>query len=67
MNVTKEKLISSFEELFLIEKKARDLYAGKLTENLTDYEKNVIQSIHDDEKRHMEIVQEILALIKGQP
>lgn len=66
MYVSKEKLISSFEELYLIEKKARDLYADKLTESLNDYEKTVIQSIHDDEVRHMEIAQEIIALIKGQ-
>ena len=65
MSVNKEQLISSFEELHSIEKKAHDYYAKLLLEKETEHEKEVIQGIHDDEERHMEIVKEILAIIEN--
>lgn len=65
MSMNREQLISSFEELYLIEKKAHDLYESKLEESLSDRERDAIQGIHDDEKRHMEIVQKIIKLIQG--
>ncbi|MEI8060831.1 MAG: hypothetical protein WCG99_00880 [Candidatus Berkelbacteria bacterium] len=64
MSQSKEKLVQSFEELFSIEKKAHDYYQELLLEKETAHEKEVIQGIHDDEERHMKIVQDILEIIK---
>jgi hypothetical protein len=64
MTQSTEQLVTSFEELYLIEKKAHDLYEQKLTEELTQHERNIIQSIHDDEERHMQIVTDIIKIIK---
>ena len=64
MSENREKLISAFEELLSIEKKAHDYYEKLMTEKETDHEKEVIQGIHDDEERHMKIVQDILEIIK---
>ena len=61
---TKEQLVESFKELHAIEKKARDYYAGLLLGDVTSHEREVVQEIHDDEVRHMEIVEEILGIIK---
>lgn len=62
---TKEQLVSAFEELYLIEKKAHDLYEKKLSEDLTEHERKVIQRIHDDEERHMAIAKRITAIVRG--
>lgn len=64
MTMTKEQLVSSFEELYLIEKKAHDLYEAKLDERLSEAERKAIQGIHDDEERHMDIVRKIVNLIQ---
>lgn len=64
MNISKEKLIGSFEELYLIEKKAHDLYSKILAEEIPENERHVIQAIHDDEEHHMQIVNEIISIIK---
>ena len=66
MSESKQKLLHAFEELYLIEKKARDLYTGQLLGDLTTHEREVIQSIHDDEERHMEIAKKIIAIVKDE-
>jgi len=63
MSESREKLIASFEELYSIEKKARDYYQNILKQNISDHEKEVVLAIHADEERHMKIVQDILAII----
>lgn len=64
MKITEEELEKSFQELYLIEKKARDYYGNLLIGGLSGKEKETIQEIHDDEVKHMEIVKEILEVIK---
>lgn len=64
MNISKEKLIDAFEELYLIEKKAHDLYSKILAEEIPENERHTIQAIHDDEEHHMKIVKEIINIIK---
>jgi len=64
MKITQEQLIKSFEELYLIEKKARDYYGSLLLEGLSGKEQETIQEIHDDEVRHMEIVKSIIEIIR---
>lgn len=66
MKTDNDKLISSFKELYLIEKKAHDLYESKLAETLTDIERGAIHEIHDDEERHMEIANKIVEMIEEQ-
>lgn len=65
MTNTKEQLVSSFKELYLIEKKAYDFYSEKLLESLSDYEEKVIQEIRNDEERHMEIATKIIKIIEA--
>ncbi|MEI7792038.1 MAG: hypothetical protein WCI57_00965 [Candidatus Berkelbacteria bacterium] len=60
------KLLHAFEELYLIEKKAHDLYEKQLLGNLSVHEREVIQGIHDDEERHMQIAKKIAAIIKSE-
>lgn len=64
MNINKDQLIDSFNELYSIEKKAHDYYEKLLLEKETEHEKAVIQGIHNDEEHHMEIVKEIIAIIE---
>jgi len=64
MKVSIQKLLHAFEELYLIEKKAHDLYTKQLLGDLSVHEREVIQKIHDDEERHMEIAKKIIAIIK---
>lgn len=61
-----KKLLHAFEELYLIEKKAHDLYEAQLQGNLSSHEREVIQGIHDDEERHMEIAKKIIAIVKSE-
>lgn len=65
MKNTSEQLTASFHELYLIEQKARDYYAQILSGNVSSIEHDIIQGIHDDESRHMEIVQDILKIIEA--
>jgi len=66
MNLQTQKLLHSFEELYLVEKAAHDLYEKQLMDNLSAHEREVIQGIHDDEERHMKIVTKIINLIKSE-
>lgn len=66
MKEDKLKLLHAFEELYLIEKKAHDLYTKQLLGDLSAHEREVIQRIHDDEERHMEIAKKIAAIIKSE-
>jgi len=63
MRIAHEQLTASFEELFLIEKKAHDYYQNLLDRSLSEHEEKIIQEIHDDEEKHMRIVKEILQII----
>ena len=65
MSQSQEKLVQAFEELFSIEQKAHDYYEKLLTENQTEHQKEVISRIHDDEEKHMKIVEEIISLVGG--
>lgn len=59
----KETLIKMFDDLYNLEKEARDLYDKFLEtlENKDEAEK--LTSIRDDEIKHMEIVRKIQKLI----
>lgn len=64
MKVDKQQLITSFQELFAIEQKARDYYSDLLKNNLPEKDRLVITGIRDDEIRHMEIVKDIINIIE---
>ena len=66
MKDNKMKLLHAFEELYLIEKKAHDLYESQLLGNLSSHEREVIQGIHDDEEKHMKIAKKIIAIIESE-
>ena len=63
----KEKVTSltkSFEELYFIEKQARDIYNGFLETLKDKKEIEVISKIRNDEMRHMNIVKDLIELTK---
>lgn len=61
MTNEKKELIEIFQELFNIERTARDAYSDLLKkEELTGKKRIVIQNIYDDEVRHMEIAEGII-------
>lgn len=62
--MNKEELIINFQELYAIEKKAHDYYEDLLKSDLNFHEKQVIQEIHDDEERHMDVANNIINIIK---
>ena len=64
MKISNNQLIHSFEELYEIEKTARDYYQGLLGEKLPDNDRDVITRIMHDEIRHMQVAKKIIQLIK---
>ena len=66
MNDEKKKLLEIFEELFGIEKTARDYYQMLLDQKQLDNNSTkIIQSIHDDEVKHMSIAKKIIDIIEA--
>lgn len=62
----KETLIKMFEDLYALEKQAKDLY-DEFLETLENKEEiKILSSIRDDEIRHMEIVKKIQELISNE-
>ncbi|MFA5933473.1 MAG: hypothetical protein WCV81_04320 [Microgenomates group bacterium] len=59
----KDILIKMFEDLYGLEKEARDLYDEFLETLDNPEEAEILASIRDDEIRHMEIVQKLKELI----
>ena len=65
MKTTSKQLIAEFEDLFQIEKRARDFYGNILLQEIPDHDRKVIQGIHYDEEGHMKIVSGLIDLIKS--
>ena len=60
-----KNLIKMIEDLYYIEKGARDLYSAFLKE-ISDQEKaKIIKEIRDDENRYMQIAKELLKIVKN--
>jgi rubrerythrin len=64
MKISSSQLVHSFEELYEIEKTARDYYEGLLGEDIPKNDRDVITRIMHDEIRHMQVAKEIIQLIK---
>ncbi len=67
MTRTKEELIQEFEELKAMEAEAHDFYLKVVADpEVTDEGvKTALQSIADEETRHVELVEQILTVIKN--
>lgn len=63
MKNNKKNLIKEFTELYLIEKKARDLYTQMIEEIKDKNDIKIIKSIKNDEEKHMGIAQDIISLL----
>lgn len=61
----KNGIISLFEDLYFLEKQARDLYDSYLKEMTDENDKKIVSSIRDEEIKHMEYASEILRIIKS--
>jgi len=59
-----ENLDKIFNDLYLIEKQARDFYDDFLKTLKDPGERKIVKSIRDQEKEHMKIAKEILSLVK---
>ena len=66
MTNEKQELIEIFHELLSIVRSARDAYSELLMdENLIGKRRIVVQNLHDDKERHMEIAQEIINTLES--
>jgi len=59
-----KKLARIFNDLYLIEKQARDLYNEFLKTLEDPEERKVVKFIRDQEKDHMRIAKELIDLVK---
>jgi rubrerythrin len=65
MTGKRKNLIKMIENLYYIEKNARDTYNIFLKE-VSDFKKiEIIKEIRDDENRHMDIAKELLKIVKS--
>jgi len=64
MRTSRENLIRIFQDLYLLEKQACDLYSEYLKELDGQNAHQIVQKIRDDEKHHMEIAKKLENLCK---
>lgn len=64
MKKNKENLIKMFDDLYLLEKQAKELYDDFLKTLKDKKEIEIVRSIRDDELRHMQIAKDLHNLAK---
>jgi rubrerythrin len=65
MNDKDKNLIKMIEDLYYIEKDARDLYNIFLKKINDSKKTKIIKEIRDDENKHMKIAKELLKIVKS--
>jgi len=60
----KKELVRYFNELYLIEKEARDMYNGFLPELKDKDTYRQVEEIRNDKEKHIKIVNEIIKIIE---
>ncbi len=60
----KTQTIKFFEDLFFLEKEARDLYTEYLKDMKDVEDIKIVKKIRDDEIKHMQLAHKILEMIK---
>ncbi len=65
MEEDKKNLIKYFNELYNIEKNARDLYSKFLLDLKDKDDIKKVAKIRDEEEKHMQIVEKIIKIIKS--
>ena len=65
MDSRKKQLIEYFDELYSIEKGARDLYDDFIKKLKNPEHIIIIKGIRDDEEKHMKIVKEIIKIVEN--
>jgi rubrerythrin len=65
MEENKKNLIKYFNELYNIEKGARDLYSKFLLDLKDKDDIKKVSKIRDEEEKHMQIVEKIIKIIKS--
>lgn len=61
--MARKTLAKMFEDLYWLEKQARDLYDGFLRDLPEESVRAVVTRIRDDEERHMRLVQQLIDLV----
>ncbi len=60
-----DKILSKmFEDLYWLEKQARDLYSDYLRDLKDEKTRAIVTAIRDDEDRHMRVAQKLLDLLE---